>query len=145
VSGDGAKMEQTLAIVKPDGVARGLMGEVLRRIEKENLRIVAVKMIRMDRFKAEGFYYVHRHRPFFTELVSYMTSGPALLLVLEGLNVIEHWRKMMGNTDPVKADPGTIRADFGSNIERNVVHGSDSRDSATFEINYFFSGTEIIC
>ncbi len=136
-------MEQTLAIVKPDGVARGLMGEVLRRIEKENIKIVAVKMIRLDRFKAEGFYYVHRQRPFFSQLVGYMASGPVLLLVLEGLNVIERWRRMMGSTDPSKAEPGTIRADFGSSIESNVVHGSDSRDSAIYEINYFFTGTEI--
>ena len=137
-------MERTLAIVKPDGVASGLIGEVVKRIEQEGLRIIAMRMEHMTQTKAEGFYYVHRERPFFKSLIEFMTSGPAVLMALEGENAILRWRALMGATDPQKADPGTIRRDMASNIERNVVHGSDAKDTASFEVNYFFSGTELM-
>lgn len=136
-------MEQTLAIIKPDGVGAGLIGEIIRRIENEGLRIVAMRMAQLTEREAEGFYYVHREKPFFKDLVKYMTSGPVVLMALSGADVINRWRTLMGATDPQKADAGTIRRDMGTNIERNVVHGSDSRESAIFEINYFFKGTEI--
>ena len=137
-------MERTLAIVKPDGVAAGLIGEVVKRIEQEGLRVVAMRMEHMTQTKAEGFYYVHRERPFFKSLIEFMTSGPAVLMALEGENAIIRWRTLMGATDPQKADPGTIRRDMATNIERNVVHGSDAKDTASFEVNYFFSGTELM-
>lgn len=137
-------MEQTLAIIKPDGVGAGLIGEIIRRIENEGLRIVAMRMAQLTEREAEGFYYVHREKPFFKDLVKYMTSGPVVLMALSGADVINRWRTLMGATDPQKADAGTIRRDMGTNIERNVVHGSDSRESAIFEINYFFKGTEIV-
>ncbi len=137
-------MERTLGIIKPDGVAQGLIGEIIKRIEQEGLRIVGLRLEQLDRRKAEGFYYVHRSKPFFNSLIDYMTSGPVVLMVLQGPNVIKRWRDLMGATDPKKAAPGTIRAEMGLNIERNVVHGSDSPDSATFEINYFFKGTELV-
>ncbi len=137
-------MEQTLAIIKPDGVGAGLIGEIIRRIENEGLRIVGMRMAQLTDREAEGFYYVHREKPFFKDLVAYMTSGPVVLMVLSGVDVINRWRTLMGATDPQKAAAGTIRRDMGANIERNVVHGSDSRDSAIFEINYFFKGTEIV-
>ena len=136
-------MEQTLAIIKPDGVGAGLIGEIIRRIENEGLRIAGMRMAQLNDREAEGFYYVHREKPFFKDLVAYMTSGPVVLMVLSGVDVINRWRTLMGATDPKKAATGTIRRDMGTNIERNVVHGSDSRDSAIFEINYFFKGTEI--
>jgi nucleoside-diphosphate kinase len=137
-------MERTLAIVKPDGVAAGLIGEVVKRIEQEGLRVVAMRMEHLTQTKAEGFYYVHRERPFFKSLIEFMTSGPAVLMALEGENAIVRWRTLMGVTDPQKADPGTIRRDMATNIERNVVHGSDAKDTASFEVNYFFSGTELM-
>lgn len=137
-------MERTLAIIKPDGVANGLIGEIIKRIEAEGIKIVGMRMTHLDRFKAEGFYYVHRSKPFFNSLIDYMTSGPVVLMVLQGPDVINRWRKLMGATDPQKAEPGTIRAEMGLNIERNVVHGSDSPDSALFEINYFFKGTDLV-
>ncbi len=137
-------MERTLGIIKPDGVAQGLIGEIIKRIEQEGLRIVGLRLEQLDRRKAEGFYYVHRSKPFFNSLIDYMTSGPVVLMVLQGPNAIKRWRDLMGATDPKKAAPGTIRAEMGLNIERNVVHGSDSPDSATFEINYFFKGTELV-
>ena len=137
-------MERTLAIIKPDGVNNGLIGEIIKRIEIEGLKIVGMKMVKLDRLKAEGFYYVHREKPFFHSLINYMTSGPVVLMVLQAPDVIARWRKLMGATDPQKAAPGTIRAEMGLNIERNVVHGSDSKDSATFEINYFFKGTDLV-
>jgi len=137
-------MEKTLAIIKSDGVAAGLIGEIIKRIENEGIKIAAMRMAHLDRLQAEGFYYVHRTKPFFTDLVDYMTSGPCVLLTLKGHEVINKWRSLMGATDPKKAERGTIRADMGTNIERNVVHGSDSRDSAVYEINYFFKGTEIV-
>ncbi|MCZ7557850.1 MAG: nucleoside-diphosphate kinase [Bacteroidia bacterium] len=137
-------MERTLAIVKPDGVAAGVIGEVVKRIEQEGLRIIAMRMEHLTRSKAEGFYYVHRERPFFQGLMEFMTSGPVLLMALEGENAIKRWRTLMGATNPENADPGTIRRDMATNIERNVVHGSDAPDTASFEVNYFFVGTELM-
>jgi nucleoside-diphosphate kinase len=137
-------MQRTLAIVKPDGVAAGLVGEVVKRIEQEGLRIVGMRMEQLTQTKAEGFYYVHRERPFFGSLMTFMTSGPVVLMALEGDNAITRWRSLMGATNPENADPGTIRRDMATGIERNVVHGSDAEDTASFEINYFFSGTELM-
>jgi nucleoside-diphosphate kinase len=137
-------MEKTLAIIKPDGVAAGLIGEVLKRIEQEGLKVVAMRMEHLTQTKAEGFYYVHRERPFFASLITFMTSGPCVLMALEGENVIPRWRTLMGATDPAKAAPGTIRKDMATGIEKNVVHGSDAQDTASFEVNYFFTGTEIM-
>ncbi len=137
-------MERTLAIIKPDGVSNGLIGEIIKRIENEGIKIVGMKMLHLDRFKAEGFYYVHRSKPFFNSLIDYMTSGPIVVMVLQAPDVINRWRKLMGATDPKQAEPGTIRAEMGLNIERNVAHGSDSKDSAMYEINYFFKGTELV-
>jgi len=136
-------MERTLAIIKPDGTAARLIGEVIRRIEDEGLVIVAMRMELLSERKAEGFYFVHRHKPFFHSLVKFMTSGPVVLMVLEGDNAISRWRTLMGATDPRKADAGTIRRDLATDIERNVVHGSDGPDTAVYEINYFFKGDEL--
>jgi len=136
-------MEQTLAIIKPDAVSAGLMGEIIRRLENEHIRIAAMRLEKLDQRRAEGFYYIHRTRPFFTSLIKYMTSGPVLIMVLQGAEIIKRWRDLMGTTNPAQADRGTIRGDFGSDIERNAVHGSDSKDSAVYEINYFFKGSEI--
>ncbi len=136
-------MQRTLAIVKPDGVAAGLIGEVVKRIEQEGLRVIAMRMERLTQSKAEGFYYVHRSKPFFSSLVEFMTSGPCVLMTLEGVDAISRWRTLMGATDPQKAAPGTIRRDMATSIERNVVHGSDAVDTASFEVNYFFTGIEI--
>ena len=136
-------MQRTLAIVKPDGVANGLVGEVLKRIEQEGLRIIGMRLERLTRTRAEGFYYVHRSRPFFDSLVAFMTEGPCVLIALEAPDAITRWRTLMGATDPLKAVPGTIRRDMATGIERNVVHGSDAVDTASFEVNYFFSGTEL--
>ncbi|MCB2205289.1 nucleoside-diphosphate kinase [bacterium] len=137
-------MQRTLAIVKPDGVAAGLVGEVVKRIEQEGLRIVGMRMEHMTQTKAEGFYYVHRDKPFFGSLMEFMTSGPVVLMTLEGVDAIKRWRSLMGATNPEKADPGTIRRDMATSIERNVVHGSDAVDTASFEVNYFFTGTELM-
>src|SRR5215470_1303937 len=136
-------LERTFSIVKPDGVAKNLIGEVYRRFEKAGLRIVAAKMIRLRLDQAEGFYAVHRERPFFKDLVRYMTSGPILVQVLEGENAIKLNRDLMGATDPKKAAPGTIRADFASSIEENVVHGSDGPATAPVEIAFFFGEAEL--
>ena len=136
-------MGQTLAIIKPDAVSAGLMGEIIRRIENEHIRIAAVRLEKLDQRRAEGFYYVHRSKPFFASLIKYMTSGTVLIMVLQGSDIVRRWRDLMGATDPAKAGRGTIRGDFGSDIERNAVHGSDSGDSAVYEINYFFKGSEI--
>jgi nucleoside-diphosphate kinase len=137
-------MERTLAIIKPDGVSAGVIGEVVKRIEQEDLRIIGMRMELLTRSKAEGFYYVHRERPFFQGLMDFMTSGPVLLMALEGENAIKRWRSLMGATNPENADPGTIRRDMATNIERNVVHGSDATDTASFEVNYFFTGTDLM-
>jgi len=137
-------MERTLSIIKPDGVARGLIGEVIRRFEKNGIRIVGMKMLWMTREQARGFYAVHRERPFFDSLTKFMSSGPVVVMVLEGENVIEKNRRLMGATDPSKAAEGTIRRDFATEIEKNVVHGSDAPETAAFEIGYFFNRFEIV-
>jgi nucleoside-diphosphate kinase len=136
-------LERTLSIVKPDGVSRNLIGEVYRRFEAAGLRIIAARMMHLSVLEAEGFYAVHRARPFFKDLVSYMTSGPVIVQVLEGENAIARNRELMGATDPKKAAPGTIRADLALSIEQNVVHGSDGAETATQEIGYFFAGTQV--
>jgi nucleoside-diphosphate kinase len=136
-------LERTLSIVKPDGVARNLIGEVYRRFEQAGLRIVASRMAHLSQREAEGFYAVHRERPFFRDLVAYMTSGPVVIQVLEGENAVLKHREIMGATDPKKAAPGTIRADLAQSIEANTVHGSDAVDTAATEIAYFFRATEI--
>ena len=136
-------LERTLSIVKPDGVARNLIGDVYHRFERAGLRIVAVRMLHLSTAQAEAFYEVHRERPFYKDLVRYMTSGPVIAQVLEGDNAIARHRDIMGATDPKKAAPGSIRADLAQSIEANVVHGSDAADTAAREIGFFFSGTEI--
>lgn len=136
-------LERTLSIVKPDGVARNLIGEVYRRFEKAGLRIVAARMRHLSQREAEAFYAVHKERPFYGDLVKYMISGPVVVQVLEGENAIAKNREIMGATDPKKAAPGTIRADLAEGIERNTVHGSDAVDTAEREIAFFFSGTEL--
>jgi nucleoside-diphosphate kinase len=136
-------MERTLSIIKPDGVSRGLIGEVVRRFEKNNIRIAAMKMINMTKIQAQGFYAVHKERPFFAGLTDFMSSGPVVVMVLQGENVISKNRELMGATNYKEAAPGTIRADFATDIEKNVVHGSDSPQSAAFEIGYFFNSFEI--
>jgi len=136
-------LERTLSIVKPDGVSKHLIGEVISRFEKEGLRVIALKMVKLSKTEAEGFYAVHRERPFFPSLTEFMSSGPCVAMVLQGENAISRVREIMGATDPEKAAKGTIRRDFASNIERNIVHGSDSPESASFEICYFFNCLEI--
>ena len=137
-------MQRTLSIIKPDGVGRGLIGDVIKRFEANNLKIVAMKMVHMTKTEAEGFYAVHRERPFFQSLTDFMSSGPAVVLVLEGEDVIARYRKLMGATNYKEADPGTIRADFATDIEKNVVHGSDAPETAAFEISYFFNRFEFV-
>jgi nucleoside-diphosphate kinase len=136
-------VERTLSIVKPDGVARNLIGDVLRRFEGAGLRIIGAQMMHLTRSQAEGFYAVHRERPFFRDLCAYMTSGPVMVQVLEGESAVLRHREIMGATDPKKAAPGTIRADLAVSIEENVVHGSDSADNAAREIAYFFAETAL--
>ncbi len=135
--------ERTLSIVKPDGVSRNLIGEVYRRFEQAGLSIIAARMVHLSQREAEGFYAVHRERPFFKDLVKYMTSGPVVVQVLEGENAIARNRELMGATDPKKAAKGTIRAEFALSIEQNVVHGSDAPETAAQEIAYFFRTTEL--
>jgi nucleoside-diphosphate kinase len=135
-------LERTLSIVKPDGVARNLIGDVYRRFEQAGLRIVAARMLHLTTAQAEAFYEVHRERPFYRDLVRYMSSGPVIAQVLEGDNAIARNRDIMGATDPKRAAPGTIRADLAHSIEANVVHGSDAADTAAREIGFFFSGTD---
>ena len=137
-------MQRTLSIIKPDGVRRGLIGDVIKRFEANGIKIVAMKMIQMTKAEAEGFYAVHRERPFFQSLTDFMSSGPAVVMVLEGDEVIAHNRKLMGATNYKEADPGTIRADFATDIEKNVVHGSDAPETAAFEISYFFNCFEFV-
>jgi len=136
-------LERTLAIVKPDGVENRVAGQVVARIEKEGFRIVAMRLHRLSRAEAQGFYAVHKERPFFSDLVAFMTSGPVVLMCLERDNAIAHWREVMGATDPAKAAPGTIRKLFATNIERNVSHGSDAAATSAFELGWFFSGSEL--
>jgi len=136
-------IERTLSIIKPDGVEKNLIGEIYKRFEGAGLQIVAARMMHLKRDQAEGFYAVHKARPFFKDLVSYMMTGPVMVSVLEGENAVAAHRDLMGATDPRKADAGTIRADFASSIEENVVHGSDSAENAAIEIAFFFSGDQI--
>ena len=136
-------IERTLSIIKPDGVRRDLVGEIYKRFESQGLRIVAARMQHLSRSEAEGFYAVHKERPFYGELVEYMMSGPVVVTVLEGEDAILRHRKIMGATNPKDAEAGTIRADFAESIEANTVHGSDGPDTAAFEVGYFFRGTEI--
>jgi len=135
-------IEETLAIIKPDGVARNLIGEIIRRIEASGLRIKAMKMVHLSKRQAEGFYAVHQGRPFFDSLTTFMSEGPVVLMVLCGERAIQNWRDLMGATDPAKAGVGTIRKEFGLNIERNTTHGSDGPETAAFETTYFFSQVE---
>jgi nucleoside-diphosphate kinase len=137
-------MQRTLSIVKPDGVTKGVVGEVVKRLENNHLKIVALKMVHMSRAQAEGFYAVHRERPFFGSLTEFMSSGPAVVMVLEGDDAIARYRELMGATNFKEADPGTIRADFATDIEKNVVHGSDAPETAAVEIAYFFNQLEIV-
>lgn len=137
-------MERTLSIIKPDGVVRGLIGEVVGRLEKSNFSIIGIKMIHMTKHQAEGFYAVHKERPFFESLTEFMSSGPAVMMVLEGEDVIAKYRKLMGATNYKEAEQGTIRADFATDIEKNIVHGSDAPETAAFEISYFFNRFEIV-
>lgn len=136
-------IERTLSIVKPDGVRKRVIGEVVRRFEQNNLKVVAMRMIHMDKEKAEGFYHVHKERPFFNDLVEFMTSGPCVVMVLEGEDAIERNRALMGATNPAEAEAGTIRADFASDIQCNIVHGSDAPETAKFEVGYFFQDSDI--
>lgn len=136
-------IERTFSIVKPDGVQKNLIGEVYRRFEQAGLRIVAARMVHLTQAQAEGFYAVHRERPFFNDLVKYMISGPVMIQVLEGENAVAKNREIMGATDPKKAEKGTIRADLADSIEENVVHGSDSLENAKIEIAYFFAATDL--
>jgi len=135
--------ERTLAIIKPDAVKKNVMGDILSRYEKAGLKPVAVKLMQMSKPTAEGFYAVHKARPFFDSLCTFMSSGPSLVMVLQGDNAIKKNRELMGATDPAKADAGTIRKAHGANIEFNAVHGSDSPETAQFEIGYFFPGMDI--
>ena len=136
-------IERTLSIVKPDGVGRNLIGDVYRRFEQAGLRVVAARMMHLSQVEAEGFYAVHRERPFFKDLVRFMTSGPVMVQVLEGEGAIAKNREVMGATDPKKAAKGTIRADLATSIDENIVHGSDAADTAAREINYFFREIEL--
>jgi nucleoside-diphosphate kinase len=135
--------ERTLSIIKPDGVSRRLIGEVIKRLEAENLRIGAMKMIKMAEEQAKGFYKVHEGKPFFESVTRFMSSGPCVVMVLEGEDAIKRYRKLMGATNYKEAEPGTIRREFATDIEKNVVHGSDSQENALFEISYFFSELEM--
>ncbi len=136
-------LQRTLAIVKPDGVKNGVAGQVIARIEKEGFRIVAMRLHHLSRAEAEGFYAVHKERPFFGGLVAFMTSGPVVLMCLERDNAIAAWREIMGATDPAKAAPGTIRKLYATDIEKNVSHGSDAPETAAFELGWFFRGCEL--
>ncbi len=136
-------IERTFSIVKPDGVRKNLIGAVLQRFEQAGLQVIAARMVNLSQAQAEGFYGVHRERPFFKDLVKYMTSGPVVIQVLEGENAVARNRELMGATDPKKAAAGTIRADFASSIEENVVHGSDSAENAAIEIAFFFAGSDL--
>ncbi|NOX21162.1 MAG: nucleoside-diphosphate kinase [Nitrospirae bacterium] len=137
-------MEKTLSIVKPDGVKKGVIGEVIKRYESAGLKIVALKMLWMSKEEAKGFYIVHKDKPFYDSLTDFMSEGPIVVMVVEGEDAINKVREIMGATNPREAAPGTIRADFATDIERNTVHGSDSPQSAEFEIKYFFSELEIM-
>jgi nucleoside-diphosphate kinase len=136
-------MERTLSIIKPDGVKKNLIGELIKRFEQKSLRIAGIKMLKMSKEDAEGFYIVHKERPFYESLTNFMSEGPIVVMAIEGQNAILTVREIMGATNPKDAAPNTIRADFASDIEHNIVHGSDSKESAAYEIPYFFSSMEI--
>jgi nucleoside-diphosphate kinase len=136
--------ERTLSIVKPDGVSRNLIGEVIRRIEDQDLKIAAMKMILMTKEQAKGFYAVHSGKPFYESVTNFMSSGPCVVMILEGEDAIKKYRKLMGATNYKDAEEGTIRREFAADIEKNVVHGSDSKETADFEINYFFNNLEMM-
>ena len=136
-------MERTLSIVKPDGVQKHLIGEVIKRFEGSGLKVVGLKMISMNKKEADGFYAVHRGKPFFESLTTFMSSGPSVVMVLEGEGAISKIRELMGATDPKKATEGTLRQQYATNIEKNVVHGSDAPETAAFEIQYFFNSLEL--
>jgi len=136
--------ERTLAIIKPDAVERQLAGRIIQRIEESGFQIRAMKRVHLSKADAEGFYAVHRDRPFFGSLTAFMSSGPAIVIVLEAQDAIRKWRTLMGATDPEKADAGTLRKEFAQSIERNATHGSDAIDTAAYEIGYFFAGIELI-
>jgi nucleoside-diphosphate kinase len=136
-------VERTLTIIKPDAIEKRVAGKILARLEEEGFRIAAARMVRMDEREAGGFYAVHRARPFYGDLCRFMSSGPAIPMVLERAGAIAHLRKVMGATDPAKAEPGTIRKQFGESIERNAIHGSDAPETAAFEIGYFFPGLDL--
>ena len=135
--------ERTLAIIKPDAVEKRLVGRILQRIEESGFQIRAMRMLHLTQKEAEGFYAVHRERPFFASLTKFMSSGPVVVLALEAADAIRKWRTLMGATDPAKADPGTLRKEFGTSIETNATHGSDAPDTAAFELAYFFAGMEL--
>jgi nucleoside-diphosphate kinase len=137
-------MERTFAIIKPDAVERKLAGNILARIEEAGFTVRAMRLHHLTKREAEGFYAVHRERPFFGGLTDFMSSGPCVLLALEAPDAIKKWRTLMGATDPAKAEPATLRKDFGSSIERNATHGSDAADTAAFELGYFFRGMELL-
>jgi nucleoside-diphosphate kinase len=136
--------ERTLAIVKPDAVGRNLIGEIVRRIESSGLQVAAARLLHLSKAQAEGFYAVHRERPFFSSLTDYMSSGPVMVLALQGEGAIARWRELMGATDPAKAAPGTIRKDLGQSVEQNATHGSDAPETARAEIAYFFSNLDVL-
>jgi nucleoside-diphosphate kinase len=135
-------MERTFAIIKPDAVRARVAGRIIQRIEDEGFQIRAMRLVNLTKAEAEGFYAVHRERPFFPSLTTFMASGPAVVLALEAPDAIKKWRTLMGATDPAKADAGTLRKDFGKSIENNATHGSDAADTAAFELSYFFPGVE---
>ncbi len=137
-------MERTLAIVKPDAVRRGFIGDIIKRIEASGLKLRALKLMRLTRAQAEAFYEVHKERPFYGSLCDYMSSGPVVIAVLEADNAILRWRELMGATDPKKANPGTLRKDFGIDVEQNAVHGSDAPETAAREVAFFFSTLDIV-
>jgi nucleoside-diphosphate kinase len=137
-------MEKTFAIIKPDAVARHMAGDIIKRIEASGLRIVGLRLTQLSRAEAESFYAVHKERPFYKSLCDYMTSGPVIVAVLAGEGAIKRWRDLMGATDPAKAAPGTIRKDFGQNVEQNATHGSDAPETAANEVAFFFRGLELL-
>ena len=136
--------DRTFTIIKPDSVEKGNSGEILSRLEKEGFKILGLKKLRLSTSQAEAFYGVHRERPFFKDLVRYMTSGPVYVAALERQDAVPHLRKVMGATDPAKAEPGTVRREFGESIERNAIHGSDSPENAKIEVHFFFAETELL-
>ncbi len=137
-------MELTLSIIKPDAVSRGIIGKIITRIEAEGLKIKAMKMLHLSKKEAEGFYAVHQGKPFFDSVTDFMSSGPAVIMVLEGEGAINRYRTLMGATNPKDAAPGTLRAEFATSIEQNAVHGSDAAETAAFEIGYFFNKLELV-